>query len=60
MDIEKLRAWVDTLDRIQNKLPADISYTHLENYGEIRQYMKGLLKRMEQKENNQGGDQYGT
>ncbi len=44
---EKLRAWVETLEAIQGKLPSDISYYHLEQYGEIRDFLNLLLKQSE-------------
>ena len=44
---EKLKAWVETLEAIQNKLPSDISYYQLEQYGEIRHFLSLLLKQAE-------------
>lgn len=44
---EKLKAWVETLEVIQGKLSSDISYYHLEQYGEIRHFLSLLLKQAE-------------
>jgi len=44
---EKLRAWAETLEVIQGKLPADVSYYHLEQYGQIRNYINLLLQQAE-------------
>jgi len=44
---EKLRAWAETLEVIQSKLPTDVSYYHLENYGQIRNYINLLLQQAE-------------
>ncbi len=55
MDTEKLRTWIDTLERIQGKLPGDISYSLLESYGELLLCLKGLLQNMERVENKGKG-----
>ncbi len=54
VDAEKLRQWTETLEKLQRKLPAEVSYSQLESYGEIRHYLATMLKRAEQEESRNG------
>ncbi len=47
VDAEKLREWTETLEKLQRKLPADVSYSQLESYGEVRHFLQAMLKQEE-------------
>jgi hypothetical protein len=43
----KLREWTETLETIQHKLPAEVSYNLLQSYGEVRHYLDIMLRQVE-------------